>query len=128
MINYIKTFYDDLFQYHYQKLINKDSEPSVMPLVIISFNQAAHVLSIYIILYYCFELNNLISIQSSIVAFYIVIFLINVYIYIIKKRESFILKRNRTLSKKIKYVSVIYLIFSLGLPLLLIYMFNEVWK
>lgn len=124
-MNRFLTFYDNLFLYHYKRLERIDEDTEVMPIAIISFNQSSHLLFIYILLHYLLDLSNLISIEYSIFIFYFIAVGINFYVYNIKKRKEKLLSSNILLPKNIKIVSHIYLVFSISLPLILIFFLNE---
>lgn len=121
-------FYDNLFLYHYKRLEGIDRDTEVMPIAIISFNQSSHFIFMYIIFYYLFDLSNFIRIEYSIFLFYFIAVAFNFYVYNIKKRKKKLLSTYSELPKNMRIISLVYLIFSLTSPLLLIYFFNEFGK
>lgn len=52
-MNRLMTFYDDIFQYHYDRAKRKESDPEVMPIAIISFTQSANILLVFIVFFMC---------------------------------------------------------------------------
>lgn len=122
------TFYDDIFQYHYNRAKKKESDPEVMPIAIISFTQSANILLVFIVFFYLFNLKEVIKIQYVVIGLYVSALAINFIIYSLNDRKEDILKREKQLPKKFNRVAWAYLLVSLWLPLFLIYMFNEVWK
>lgn len=121
-------FYDNLFLYYYKRLEGIDRDTEVMPIAIISFNQGSHLIFIYIIFHYVFDLSNFIRIEYSIFLFYFIAVAFNFYVYNIKKRKEKLLSSDSELPKNMRMTSLAYLIFSLSSPLLLIYFFNEFGK
>tara|TARA_R110000850_G_C9812376_1_gene451586 strand:+ start:205 stop:588 length:384 start_codon:yes stop_codon:yes gene_type:complete len=96
----IIAFYDDIFQFHYNRLKNTDSTPEVTPLAIISYIQTFHVLLVYIIFYYFFNLAGFLSLYIIGFIICLIVFSVNFYVYIIKNRRDKVLKKNKPLSKK----------------------------
>jgi len=130
ILNRIAEFYDDFFQYHYEKQKTKDSDPEAFPIFLISFCQGTNILILIIVLYYMTDLNLIFSKQYftfSIIPVYLILGGINAYRFVWRKRTEKILKRNKTLDKKTKWIGIIYLILSMWFPLFLIYFFNEIY-
>ncbi len=94
------ALYDDIFQFHYNRLKDNDSTPEVTPLAIISYIQSIHVLLVYIICYYLFDLADFLSLHLVGIIIYLIVIGINYYIYIIKNRRDELIRRNKALSKK----------------------------
>ncbi len=96
----IIAFYDDIFQFHYERLKHKDSSPEVTPLATISYIQSLHVLLAYIIFDFIFDLSYFLSIFTIGIIIYLIVISVNFYVYIIKNKRDKILKKNKPLSKK----------------------------
>lgn len=75
------NFYDDIFQYHYNRAKKKESDPEVMPIAIISFTQSANILLVFIFFYYLFNLKETLKIQYVVIGLYILVLAINFTIY-----------------------------------------------
>jgi hypothetical protein len=128
--NRITEFYDDLFQYHYEKQKKFGSDPEVFPISMISFCQGTNFLILLIAIYFMTDLSTLVGktfIPYSIFVLYIIFGGINFYRYTIKNGTDKIIKRNKTIDKKMKWYSNIYLLVSIWFPLFLIYFFNEIY-
>jgi hypothetical protein len=128
--NHVTEFYDDLFQYHYEKQKKIDSDPEVFPIFMISFCQGTNFLILLIAIYFMTDLNTFVGkkfLPYSVFVFYVLFAGINFYRYTIKNRTEKILKRNKTIDKKMKWYSPIYLLISIWFPLFLIYFFNEIY-
>ena len=85
--NRITEFYDDLFQYHYEKQKKFGSDPEVFPISMISFCQGTNFLILLIAIYFMTDLNTLVGktfIPYSIFVLYVVFGGINFYRYTIK--------------------------------------------
>ncbi len=126
----VNEFYKDLFQYHYEKQKTKDSDPEVFPIFIISFCQGTNFLILLIAIYFITDLNTIVGknfIPYSIFVLYILFGGINFYRYVIENGTEKIIKRNKTIDKKMKLYSNLYVMFSIWFPLLLIYFFNEIY-
>lgn len=121
----IRTFYDDIFQYHYEKLVGIDSDPIVMPLAIISISQSAFVFCLYIILFFVFDLGESKQVYWAFLIIYIITLILNVYVYLVRNRKESVLSRNKTLSKNFGMISGFYLTISMIIPFAIIYMFME---
>tara|TARA_B110000503_G_scaffold141021_1_gene233381 strand:+ start:116 stop:514 length:399 start_codon:yes stop_codon:yes gene_type:complete len=131
IFKFVIIFFDDLFQYHYLKLREKDSDPEIVPIALISLSQAANIFVILILLFNLFNFEKVFDfkvIVYSIGVIYFIFLGLNFYIMVLKGRRDFIINREKKLSKNFKKVSFIYNTLSFWLPLFLIYMFNEVWK
>lgn len=130
MLSYVNTFYDDLFQYHYQKHLGKDQDPEVVPLIVTSFCQAAYLLTLFVVVYFSMDLERWIDkswVATSIMPLFVILALIHVYRFIWKKRAERVLRRNKILAIRFRLYSNLYIFRSLWLPLLLIFLFNEVF-
>ena len=130
ILNRIKEFYDDLFQYHYEKQKKLDSDPEAFPTFIISFCQGTNILLILIILYFVTDLNMIVGkkfLPYSVFGLYLILVGINTYLYTFKKRAKKIIERNKTINKKMRLFSNLYILFSIWFPLFLIYFFNEIY-
>ena len=130
ILNRITEFYDDFFQFHYEKQKTKDSDPEAYPIILTSFCQGTNILILIIVLYYTTDLNLILDEQKlalSIIPLYLILGGIHIYRFVWKKRTEKILKRNKTIDKKMRWYSWTYVILSIYFPLLLIYFFNEVY-
>jgi len=130
MLKKIETFYDDMFQYHYEKLRSKDSDPEVVPIAIISLCQITNILFLVILIYNLTEIKNMIDFKTLLYSFgffYFIILGFNFYKIVLNNRRDFILKRNVNVDKKSKLIFRVYFIISFWLPFLLIYYFNEIY-
>lgn len=127
MANLIQTFYDDVFQYHYCRLKEKDQQPQVLPIALISFLQMSNLLLVVIIVINLLFKDMWKNISYILVALYFVILTCNFFIYQVMGRKNIILNRNKSLSINFGKIIGIYFIFSISLPLILIYFINEVW-
>jgi len=128
--NRITEFYDDLFQYHYEKQKKIASDPEVFPISMISFCQGTNFLILLIALFFMTNLNTLVDkkfLPYSIIALYIIFMGINFYRYTIKNGTKKIIRRNKTIDVKMKWYSRLYLFISIWFPLVLIYFFNEIY-
>lgn len=123
----IIAFYDDIFQFHYNRLKDNDSTPEVTPLAIISYIQTFHLLFIYFLFYYLFDLSYFLSLYIVAIIICLIVFGINYYIYIIKNRRDKIIKRNKSLSKHVMLRQNIVGYGSMLLIAVLIILFNEVF-
>ncbi len=126
----ITEFYDDFFQYHYEKQKTKDSDPEAFPIFLTSFCQGTNILILIIVLYYTTDLNLILSKQHfalSIIPLYLILGGIHTYRFVWRNRTEKILKRNKTLDKKTKWIGNLYVIVSMWFPLFLIYFFNEIY-
>ena len=126
----ITEFYDDFFQYHYEKQKTKDSDSETFPIFLTSFCQGTNILILIIVLYYTTDLNLILSKQHfalSIIPLYLILGGIHTYRFIWRNRTGKILKRNKTLDKKTKCIGNLYVIVSMWFPLFLIYFFNEIY-
>lgn len=119
----IITFYDDLLIYHYNNQKSKDIDPEVVPVAFISFCQASHILLIYIVLNHFFNFTFL-RVEYSIIIIYIIMVILNYYLYFIKNRIESIIDRNP--QKRIKIKSFFYTIFCFASPLLLIVLLKKI--
>ena len=129
ILNRITEFYDDFFQYHYEKQKTKDSDPEAFPIILTSFCQGTNVLILLIVLYYMTDLSLIVEkkyLAIFIVPLYLILAGIHIYRFVWKKRTEKILKRNKTIDKKMKLYSIIYILLSTWFPLFLIYFFNEI--
>lgn len=124
----LTRFYDKLFSYHYRKLEDKDSDPEVMPITIISFCQTANIMVLYVLVSYFFNVDKLLPIPYSVFVFFFLFAGINIYVYTYKGRKNTALKNNKHNLKGMGKISKIYLITSVALPMLLIVFFNEFGK
>lgn len=123
-------FYNDIFQYLYDKQKKMDSSPEAFPIIFISFCQATNFLILIIAIYFMTDLNTLIDkkyIPYSALVLIIIFSGINFYKYVVKNGTEKIIARKRTVDKKIGFYSVIYMLFSIWFPLFLIYFFNEIY-
>jgi len=130
ILNRITEFYDDFFQYHYEKQKNKDSDPEAFPIILTSFCQGTNILILIIILYYTTDLNLILDKQKlalSIIPLYLILGAIHTYRFVWKKRTEKILKRNKTIDKKMRWYGWTYVLLSIWFPLFLIYFFNEIY-
>ena len=128
--NSITEFYDDLFQYHYEKQKKLDSDPEAFPTFIISLCQGANLILILIIFYYTTNLNAIVGkqfIPYSIIGLYLILAGINTYRYTFKNKAEKIIKRNKTVNRKMRLFSNIYILISIWFPLFLIYFFKEIY-
>lgn len=128
--NLITEFYDDLFQYHYERQIKLDRDPEVFPISLISFCQSTNFLFLLIVIYFITDMNTLVDknlLPYSFIVVFLIIGGINFYRYTIKNRVEKIIMRNKTIDKKMKWYSRIYLTISIWFPLFLIYFFNEIY-
>lgn len=126
--NRITEFYDDIFQYHYEKQKKMDSDPEAFPIFLISFCQGANFLIVLIAVYFMTDLSIVVGktfIPYSVFAMYIIFGGLNFYKYTIKNGTEKILKRNKKVNKRMGIYSGIYMLVSLWFPLFLIYYFNE---
>ncbi len=131
MFNYLQIFFDDLFQYHYDKLKNKESDPEVVPIALISLSQAANVFMILILSFHLFNFESIFDFKLIVYSFaiiYVFFLSLNFYIIVLRHRKDYIINRNKELHKSFKRISFLYNALSFWIPLFLIYMFNEVWK
>src|SRR5690606_9432709 len=123
-------FYSDIFQYLYYKQKKMDSSPEAFPIIFISFCQSANFLILIIAIYYMTDLNTLIGkkyISYSVLPLVVIFSRINFYKYVIKNGTEKILNRNKIIGKKTGFYSIIYMLFSIWFPLILIYFFNEIY-
>jgi hypothetical protein len=130
ILNRLTEFYDDFFQYHYEKQKTKDSDPEAFPIFLTSFCQGTNILILLIVLYYTTDLNKFLDKQQlaiSIIPLYLILGGIHIYRFVWKKQTEKIIKRNKTIDKKMKWYSNAYVILSIWFPLLLIYFFNEIY-
>ncbi|MFL1013668.1 hypothetical protein [Flavisericum labens] len=118
-------FYDLIFLYHYNKSKMNDSDPEVVPIVVITFSQASNFMVLYIVSSYFLGLNDYISIGGFFLILCVIIFFFNIYYFGWKKRYEIISEKYILIPSRIKYISAIYLILSIITPLILIYFFNE---
>jgi|SRR5690606_15473375 len=126
----ITEFYDDFFQYHYEKQKTKDSDPEAFPIILTSLCQGTNILILLVVLYYTTDLNLVLNKQQlaiSIIPLYLILGGIHIYRFVWKKRTEKILKRNKTIDKKMKWFSWAYIIISICFPMFLIYFFNEIY-
>lgn len=126
MSNKLKTFYGNLFQYHYTQLKSRDRDPEIMPIMLISFCQSTNILSLILIIILVFDIE--LSLYSLVIYFpvlFILAIIFNYYIFNIKKWKEKILNKNEELPQKMKIKSFVYRTISIWLPLLLIYIINE---
>lgn len=131
MLGILKEFFDDMFQYHYEKLKSKDSDPEVVPIAFLSLSQSANVFFILILLYHTFNLEERFDFKLvvySVGLVYVLLLAINFYVIVIRRRINYIISRNKKLSRNFRVLSLAYNALSFWSPFLLIYMFNEVWK
>lgn len=125
----IQLFYDDLYQYYYYRLLNKESDPEVMPMAIISLNQTSIIVVIFIVLKNIFSFNlNTNRITISVIIIYVLVLIYNFLVYQIFKRKNRIINRNRKLPKSFGLAALISLILSIWLPILMIYLFDLINK
>tara|TARA_R100000935_G_C2747092_1_gene128247 strand:- start:247 stop:642 length:396 start_codon:yes stop_codon:yes gene_type:complete len=127
---HITEFFDDLFQYHYEKQKKLDSSPEAFPISFISFCQMANFLILIILIYFITDLNNMVDkqyIAYSVLPLFFIFAGINFYKYAIKNGTEKIIARNKIIDKKMGMYSIIYMIFSIWFPLILVYFFNEVF-
>ncbi len=119
----LKSFYDTLYFYHYNKVKKRDAHPEIVTLGLISFCQGTNLISMYILLSFIFDFSFNKYIMIGIL---ISMFIINYYHYQIKGVGKKILKEdNRPMSKNTRIKSFIYSFCSAFLPLALIYIKNE---
>tara|TARA_R100001039_G_scaffold4975_1_gene2136 strand:- start:112 stop:507 length:396 start_codon:yes stop_codon:yes gene_type:complete len=128
ILNRIAEFYDDIFQYHYEKQKKMDSDPEVFPIILISFCQGANFMILLVAIYFMTDLNIVVGKKFLPYSILVLIFLftaLNFYQYMLKNRTKAVLNRNKKINKRIGVYSGIYLLVSLWFPLFLIYYFNE---
>ncbi len=130
ILNSIMEFYDDIFQYLYYKQKKIDSSPEAFPIIFISFCQATNFLILIIAIYYITDLNIIIDkkyIAYSVFPLVIIFSGINFHKYVTKNGTEKIIAREKIIDKKTGFYSIIYMLFSIWFPLLLIYFFNEIY-
>lgn len=125
MLTYIQKFYDDMFQYHYYRLKNKDTYPQVVPIALLSFLQAVNIFSFVIIIVHYFFEENWTDLPLFLLIIYCGFLFFNFFKYEIKDRRGKILEKNKTLSNHFGKISALYFIISISIPLLIIYFINE---
>lgn len=117
----LKSFYDTLYFYHYNKVKKRDTHPEIVTLGLISFCQSANFISLMMVvsIFFEFSISKYVMISIS-----IILFALNYYLYQIKGKGKEILKKNIEV-KNIGLVSFIYSFFSAALPFLLMYVKME---
>lgn len=122
----IQAFYDDIFQYHYLFLKEKTENPEVTPIFLISMEQTTNLLVLFIVIAYGSDQNILIdSIKYIFFILLVIVGLCNYLVYDYKERKNIILGRKKKLQNSFFLIAYSYLIVSLALPILLIFIFQS---
>lgn len=121
----IQLFYDKIFLFHYNLLKVKDDQPEITVVVIISIAQSANIFLILTILFYLFNIQDEINVMLFFIVLYLIVLALNFINYVIFKRKEKAIKASIVLPKKFNRIAWTYLIGSLWLPFLLIYILNE---
>ncbi len=121
-------FFDRIFLYYYNLKKKSDSDPQYFPIIIISIEQTFNITTIFIPLFYFTKNESFIQkIPLAFLICYFIILGLNFYQYQIRNRKETILKTDMNLSFKFKVLTYFYFIISVFIPLLLIFLLNDIF-
>ncbi|AXP81587.1 hypothetical protein CJ739_2514 [Mariniflexile rhizosphaerae] len=126
-MNFITQFYDKLFLRFY-KLGKPGGEPKVLAMILTSTIQATNILLILTFLVFIFDIEYLIDklpLTSILMFGGSIIF--NFYRYQINGQTEILIEKGIEIKNITILLSIIFLFISMVFPLIMIYLFNEVF-
>ncbi|PRP65874.1 hypothetical protein BST86_01605 [Nonlabens agnitus] len=123
-MKFIINFYDRLFLFLYNLKKGSDDTPQYLPIILISVSQAWNLFLAFIIIYFIIN-QPLTHLPKFLLILIAIMIFFNFYLYQIKGRQSIIFGKSLSITFTFKAFAFLYIIVSIILPLLIIFILNE---